>query len=95
MTEQLINRQELIDVFLYGHNDMSILGDQELDGKVIDIIRQQPTHKAVPYYEIAQAILKVRGINTGFDCIPREDVINILWRLIDDKKEEPADGQIS
>ena len=46
------------DVFLYGIDDMAVLGNQELDAKVIDLIRQQPTIKAVPFYEIAQAILK-------------------------------------
>lgn len=97
MSLRLISARDLEDVFLYGIDDMAVLGDQELDAKVIDLIRQQQPIKAVPYYEIAQAILKVRGINKGFDEIPRQEVIDILWRLIDDKPkpqkgQEAADG---
>lgn len=97
MSLRLISGKDLEDVFLYGIDDMAVLGDQELDAKVIDLIRQQPTIKAVPYYEIAQAILKVRGIKKGFDDIPRQEVIDILWKLIDDKPkqqkgQEAADG---
>ena len=97
MSLRLISASDLEDVFLYGIENMAVLGDQELDAKVIEIIRQQPTIKAVPYYEIAQAILKVRGINKGFDEIPRQEVIDILWKLIDDKPkqqkgQEAADG---
>lgn len=97
MSLKLISESDLEDVFFYGINDRAVLGDQELDAKVIEIIRQQPTIKAVPYYEIAQAILKVRGINKGFDEIPRQEVIDILWKLIDDKPkqqkgQEAADG---
>ena len=64
---------------------MAVLGDQELDEKVIDIVRQQPTVKAVPYYEIARAILKIRSINVEDENIPRQDVIDILWKLIEVK----------
>ena len=92
MSLRLISANELEDVFLYGIDDMAVLGDQELDARVIDLIRQQPTIKAVPFYEIAQAILKVRGINKGFDEIPRQEVIDILWKLIDDKPK-PQKGQ--
>lgn len=97
MRPRLISAKALEDVFLYGIDDMAVLGDQELDAKVIEIIRQQQPIKAVPYYEIAQAILKVRGINKGFDEIPRQDVLDILWKLIDDKPkqqkgQEAADG---
>ena len=41
MDIKLINAKELEDFFLYGIDDMSVLGDQELDERVIDIIRQQ------------------------------------------------------
>ncbi len=97
MSPRLISAKDLEDVFLYGINDRAVLGDQQLDAKVIEIIRQQQPIKAVPYYEIAQAILKVRGINKGFDEIPRQEVIDILWKLIDDKPkqqkgQEAADG---
>ena len=97
MSPRLISAKDLEDVFLYGINDRAVLGDQQLDAKVIEIIRQQQPIKAVPYYEIAQAILKVRGINKGFDEIPRQDVLDILWKLIDDKPkqqkgQEAADG---
>ena len=83
---RLINANELEDMFYYGIDDKAILGDQELDGKVLDIVRQQQTIKAVPYYEIARAILKIRSINPNFECISRKEVIDILWRLIDGKE---------
>lgn len=79
---RLINANELEDLFLYGIDDMSVLGDQAQDQRVIDLIRQQPTIKAVPFYEIARAILKVRAINPNFEYIKRQDVINVLWKLI-------------
>ena len=85
MEQRLINANELEDFFLYGINDMAVLGDQELDERVMDIIRQQPTVKAVPYYEIARAILKIRSINVEDENIPRQDVIDILWKLIEVK----------
>ena len=85
MEQRLINANELVDVFLYGINDMAVLGDQELDAKVIAIISQQPTVKAVPYYEIARAILKIRSINVDDENIPRQAVIDILWKLIEVK----------
>ena len=85
MGQRLINANELEDFFLYGINDMAVLGDQELDEKVIDIVRQQPTVKAVPYYEIARAILKIRSINVDDENIPRQAVIDILWKLIEVK----------
>ena len=83
---RLINANELVDLFNYGIDDMSVLGDQELDGKVIEIIKGQQPVKAVPYYEIAQTILKIRSINPDFECIPRKEVIALLWRLIDGKE---------
>ena len=83
---RLINANELEDMFYYGIDDKAVLGDQELDGKVLDIVRQQQTIKAVPYYEIARAILKIRSINSNFECISRKEVIDILWRLIDGKE---------
>jgi len=94
---RLINANELEDFFLYGIDDMSVLGDQTQDERVIDIIRQQQTIKAVPYYEIARAILKVRAINSDFEYVKRQDVIDVLWKLIDVKTEaqevkEAADG---
>ena len=94
---RLINANELEDLFLYGIDDMSVLGDQAQDQRVIDIIRQQQTIKAVPFYEIARAILKVRAINPNFEYIKRQDVIDVLWKLIDVKTEaqevkEAADG---
>ena len=97
MDQRLINAKELEDFFLYGINDMSVLGDQELDERVIEIIRQQHVVKAVPYYEIARAILKIRSINSNFEYIRRQDVIDVLWKLIDVKTEahevkEAADG---
>lgn len=46
-------------------------------------IRNAPTIKAVPYCEIAKSILQIRSINPRFDYIPRKEVIEILWRLID------------
>ena len=93
----LINANELEDLFLYGIDDMSVLGDQAQDQRVIDLIRQQQTIKAVPFYEIARAILKVRAINSNFEYIRRQDVIDVLWKLIDVKTEaqeveEAADG---
>ena len=84
---RLINANELEDLFLYGIDDMSVLGDQAQDQRVIDIIRQQSTVKAVPFYEIARAILKVRAINSDFEYIKRQDVIDVLWKLIDVKTE--------
>lgn len=84
---RLINANELEDLFLYGIDDMSVLGDQAQDQRVIDIIRQQSTVKAVPFYEIARAILKVRAINPDFEYIKRQDVIDVLWKLIDVKTE--------
>lgn len=94
---RLINANELEDLFLYGIDDMSVLGDQAQDQRVIDLIRQQQTIKAVPFYEIARAILKVRAINSDFEYIKRQDVIDVLWKLIDVKTEaqevkEAADG---
>lgn len=94
---RLINANELEDLFLYGIDDMSVLGDQAQDQRVIDLIRQQSTVKAVPFYEIARAILKVRAINSDFEYIKRQDVIDVLWKLIDVKTEaqevkEAADG---
>lgn len=80
---RLINANELEDMFNYGIDDMAVLGDCQLDDKVLKIIKEQPTIKAVPYYEIARAILKIRSINPRFDYIPRKEVIEILWRLID------------
>ena len=84
---RLINANELEDLFLYGIDDMSVLGDQAQDQRVIDLIRQQQTIKAVPFYEIARAILKVRAINPNFEYIKRQDVIDVLWKLIDVKTE--------
>ncbi len=94
---RLINANELEDLFLYGIDDMSVLGDQAQDQRVIDLIRQQQTIKAVPFYEIARAIVKVRAINSDFEYIKRQDVIDVLWKLIDVKTEaqevkEAADG---
>lgn len=94
---RLINANELEDLFLYGIDDMSVLGDQAQDQRVIDIIRQQSTVKAVPFYEIARAILKVRATNSNYEYVKRQDVIDILWKLIDVKTEaqevkEAADG---
>lgn len=80
---RLINANELEDMFNYGIDDMAVLGDCQLDDKVLKIIKEQPTIKAVPYYEIARAILQIRSINPRFDYIPRKEVIEILWRLID------------
>lgn len=87
MDIKLINAKELEDFFLYGIDDMSVLGDQELDERVIDIIRQQHVVKAVPYYEIARAILKIRSINSNFEYVNRKEVIDVLWKLIDVKTE--------
>lgn len=84
---RLINANELEELFLYGIDDMSVLGDQAQDQRVIDLIRQQQTIKAVPFYEIARAILKVRAINSNFEYIRRQDVIDVLWKLIDVKTE--------
>lgn len=94
---RLINANELEDLFLYGIDDMSVLGDQAQDQRVIDLIRQQSTVKAVPFYEIARAILKVRAINPNFEYIRRQDVIDALWNLIGVENEaqeakEAADG---
>lgn len=94
---RLINANELEDLFLYGIDDMSVLGDQAQDQRVIDLIRQQQTIKAVPFYEIARAILKVRAINSNFEYIRRQDVIDVLWNLIGVENEaqeakEAADG---
>lgn len=94
---RLINANELEDLFLYGIDDMSVLGDQAQDQRVIDLIRQQQTIKAVPFYEIARAILKVRAINSNFEYIKRQDVIDVLWKLIGVENEaqeakEAADG---
>ena len=91
MGMRLINANELEHFFLYGIDDMAVLGDQKLDERVIEIISQQPTIKAVPYYEIAKTILKIRSINPDFEYIPRKEVIDILWRLIDGKPKEAAD----
>lgn len=82
---RLINANELEDIFYWGKDDKAITGDGNIDGLVIDIIRQQPTIKAVPYYEIARAILKIRAINSDFEYVKRQDVIDVLWRLIDVK----------
>lgn len=79
---RLINANELEDLFLYGIDDMSVLGDQAQDQRVIDLIRQQQTIKAIPYFEIVRAILKVRAINPNFEYIRRQDVIDALWNLI-------------
>lgn len=84
---RLINANELEDFFKYGINDMAVLGDQELDQRVIDIIRQQHEVKAVPYYEVARAILKIRAINSNYEYVKRQDVIDVLWKLIDVKTE--------
>ena len=92
MEMRLINARELEDIFHWGIDDMAVWGDQMLDDKVIQIIREQPEVKAVPYYEIAKTILKIRAINSNFDYIPRKEVIDILWRLIDGKPKEAADG---
>lgn len=54
--------------------------------QIITDIQNEPTIKAVPYYEIAKTILKIRSINPDFECIPRKEVIDILWRLIDGKE---------
>ena len=59
--------------------------------QIITDIQNEPTIKAVPYYEIAKTILKIRAINSNFDYIPRKEVIDILWRLIDEKPKEAAD----
>ena len=80
---RLINANELEDMFNYGIDDMAVLGDCQLDDKVLKIIKEQPTIKAVPYCEIAKSILQIRSINPRFDYIPRKEVIEILWRLID------------
>ena len=93
MELRLINANELVDVFIYGINDMAVLGDQELDEKVIEIIMQQPTIKAVPYYEIARTIMKIRSIKGELDYIPKEQVIKLLWKLIDAKPKEAADHE--
>lgn len=94
---RLINANELEDLFLYGIDDMSVLGDQAQDQRVIDLIRQQQTIKAIPYFEIVRAILKVRAINPNFEYIRRQDVIDALWNLIGVENEaqeakEAADG---
>ena len=94
---RLINANELENLFLYGIDDMSVLGDQAQDQRVIDLIRQQQTIKAVPFYEIARAILKVRATNSNYEYVKRQDVIDVLWKLIDVKTEaqevkEAADG---
>lgn len=57
-------------------------------------IRNAPTIKAVPYCEIAKSILQIRSINPRFDYIPRKEVIEILWRLIDEKPKEAAKHDI-
>ena len=94
---RLINANELEDVFFYGKDDKAITGDGDTDGLVIDIIRQQHVIKAVPYYEIARAILKIRSINSNFEYVNRQEVIDVLWKLIDVKtmsqeKKEAEDG---
>lgn len=91
--QKLIYANELVDIFLYGVDDMAVLGDQELDAKVIDIIRQQPEAKAVPYCDIARAILKIREINANFEYVKRQDVIDIMWSLIDEKPKKEAAEQ--
>ena len=90
---RLINANELEDLFLYGIDDKAVLGDQELDGKVLDIVRQQQTIKAVSYYEIARTIMEIRSIRGELDYIPREQVIRLLWKLIDAKPKEARDDQ--
>ena len=90
---RLLNANELEDLFLYGIDDKAVLGDQELDGKVLDIVRQQQTIKAVPYYEIARTIMEIRSIRGELDYIPREQVIRLLWKLIDAKPKEARDDQ--
>lgn len=94
---RLINANELEDLFLYGIDDMSVLGDQAQDQRVIDMIRQQPTINAVPYFEIVRVIIKIREINSNYDYVKRQDVIDALWNLIGVENEaqeakEAADG---
>ena len=85
---KLVSLKALEDLFKYGINDMAVLGDQELDGKVLEILRQQQTIPAVPYYKIAQTILKIRALNSNFDYVPRKEVISLLWQLIDGKEKD-------
>ena len=87
MQQRLISAKELEDMFYWGKNDMAITGNGNIDGLVLDIIRQQPTIKAVPFYEIARVILKIRAINSNYDYVKRQDVIDVLWKLIEVKSE--------
>ena len=84
---RLINAKELEDLFEYGIDDLAVLGDQALDAKVQEIIMNQPTISAVPYYKIAQTIIKVREMHEGLDYVNKKDVIDLLWRLIDKRPD--------
>lgn len=97
MRQRLISANELEDMFYWGKNDMAITGDGNIDGLVLDIIRQQPTIKAVPFFEIVRAIIKIGEINSNYDYVKRQDVIDALWNLIGVENEaqeakEAADG---
>lgn len=90
-------KQKAIDVLKISAPVMAVTQEEFSDyiqtlNKIMDWLEQEPTTKnnlevdrvkAVPYCEIAKSILQIRSINPRFDYIPRKEVIEILWRLID------------
>lgn len=82
---RLIDADKLIDDIEHSWDMDSVNGitAETVIKQIKTDIKNTPTIKAVPYCEIAKAILQIRSINPRFDYIPRKEVIEILWRLID------------
>ena len=76
----LIDSKKLIDVFYYGKNDLSITGDSETDGKVIEIIKEQPEVEAIPKVKIDRFIDNIENIAHFNGTIKASMVLAMLQR---------------
>lgn len=74
----LIDSNKLIDVFYFGKNDLAITGDSETDGKVIEIIKEQPEVEAIPKAKIDKFVQTIETIEHFNGVIKASMVLALL-----------------
>ena len=79
----LIDANKLIDIFYYGKNDLAITGNCEIDGKVIQIIKEQPEVEAIPKAKIDKFVQTIETIEHFNGVIKASMVLTILQRELE------------
>ena len=79
----LIDANKLIDIFYYGKNDLAITGNCEIDGKVIQIIKEQPEVEAIPKSKIDKFVQTIETIEHFNGVIKASMVLAILQRELE------------